>query len=119
MDNPNNKKHFRLKILDSSTKESIIITLDYSQLTSGRIRKALPLCTQIVTNGESQLLFVGDKNCKLELETLYNLASLIQSMLSGSMTWDIIDQLPPEEKQTEDLNGYLILNSDKQEGAID
>ncbi len=114
-----NKKQFKLKILDSSTKESIIITLDYSQLTSGRIRKALPLCTQIVTKGESQLLFVGDKNCKLELETLYNLASLIQSMLSGSMTWDIIDQLPPEEKQTEHLNGYLILDTDKQEKEIE
>ncbi|MBB4034132.1 hypothetical protein GGR21_000017 [Dysgonomonas hofstadii] len=114
-----NKKQFKLKILDSSTKESIIVTLDYSQLTSDRIRKAIPLCTKIITNGESQLLFVGDKNCKLELETLYNLASLIQSMLSDSMTWDIIDQIPPEEKQTEDLNGYLILNTDKQEGAID
>ncbi len=110
-----NKKQFKLKILDSSTKESIIVTLDYSQLTSDRIRNAIPLCTKIVTNGESQLLFVGDKNCKLELEALYNLASLIQSMLSDSMTWDIIDQIPPEEKQTEDLNGYLILNTDKQE----
>lgn len=113
------KKYFKLKILDSSTKESIIVTLDYSQLTSDRIRKALPLCTQIVTNGESQLLFVGDKNCKLELETLYNLASLIQSMLSGSLTWDIVDEIPPEDKHLTDLNGYLILNSDKQEVAID
>lgn len=107
------EKYFKLKILDNSTKESIIITLDYSQLTSDRIRRTLPLCTQIVTNGESQLLFVGDKNCKMELEALYNLASLIQSMLSDSMTWDIIDQIPPEGKQTEDLNGYLILNTDK------
>lgn len=113
------KKYFKLKILDSSTKESIIITLDYTYLTTIGIQKVLPLCMKIVTNGESQLLFVGDQNCKLELETLYNLASLIQSMLSDSMTWDIIDQLPPEEKQTEDLNGYLILNFDKQKGAID
>lgn len=114
-----NKKYFKLKILDSDTKQSIIVTLDYSQLTSDRIRKAIPLCTKIVTNADSQLIFIGDKNSKLELETLYNFASLTQSMLSDSLTWDIVDEIPPEDKHLEDLNGYLILNTDKQEAAVD
>lgn len=107
------KKYFKLKILDSSTKQSIILTLDYAYLTTIGIQKALPLCTKIVTNGDSQLVFIGDKNSKLELETLYNIASLIQSMLSGSLIWDIIGEISPENKRLQDLNGYLILNTDK------
>lgn len=112
-------KYFKLKILDSNTGESIILMLDYTYLTTIGIQKALPLCMKIVTNGDSQLIFIGDKNSKLELETLYNFASLIQSMLSDSLTWDIVDEIPPEDKHLEDLNGYLILNTDKQEEVAD
>ena len=106
------KKYFKLKILDSGTGESVIVTLDYTYLTTIGIQKILPLCMKIVTNGDSQLIFIGDKNSKLELETLYNFASLVQSMLSGSLTWDIVDEIPPEDKHLTNLNGYLILNTD-------
>lgn len=113
-----NTKQIKLKIIDNDTKESIIITLDYSQLTSSRIKECLPLCIQLVTTGDSKLLFLGDKHCKLDLETLYNIASLFQSLLSGSMIWDVIGQLLPEDQHLTDLDGYLILNVDSQNQSI-
>lgn len=109
-----NKKYFKLKVIDSESKASIVITLDCSRLcTEGiqQMRKITPLCTQVVTKGDNRLIFIGDRNCKLELETIYNFTSFVQTILSDSLTWDIIDEIPVEDKDIEDLNGYLILNT--------
>lgn len=105
-----NKNYFKLKIIDNDRGNSIVITLDYTHLTPIGIQKAIPICTQIVTNGSNKLLFLGNKDSKLELEPLYNIAVLTQSILGGSLVWDIIDELP-KEGEPQDLGGYLILNN--------
>lgn len=110
MNDMENKNYFKLKIIDSDRNESMIITLDYTLLTPIGIQKAIPICTQIVTNGNNKLLFLGSKECKLELEPLYNIAVLVQSILGGHLVWDIIDELPKQD-EPQDLGGYLILNN--------
>jgi len=105
-----NKNYFKLKIIDKDRDESIVVTLDYTRLTPIGIQKAIPICTQIVTNGSNKLLFLGNKDSKLELEPLYNIAVLVQSILGGNLVWDIIDELP-KEGEPQDLGGYLILNN--------
>jgi len=105
-----NKNYFKLKIIDKDKDESMIITLDYTRLTPIGIQKAIPICTQIVTNGNNKLLFLGSKDAKIELEPLYNIAVLAQSILGGNLVWDIIDELPKQD-EPQDLGGYLILNN--------
>lgn len=109
MNDMENKNYFKLKIIDKDRDESMIITLDYTRLTPIRIQKAIPICPQIVTNGNNKLLFLGSKECKLELEPLYNIAVLVQSILGGHLIWDIIDELP-RQGEPQDLGGYLIIN---------
>ena len=110
INNMENKNYFKLKIIDKDRDESIIITLDYTRLTAIGIQKAIPICTPIVTNGNNRLLFLGSKDSKLELEPLYNIAVLTQSILGGNLVWDIIDELPKQD-EPQDLGGYLILNN--------
>lgn len=105
-----NKNYFKLKIIDKDRDDSMIITLDYTHLTPVGIQKAIPICTQIVTNGSNKLLFLGNKDSKLELEPLYNITMLVQSILGGNLVWDIINELP-KEGEPQDLGGYLILNN--------
>ena len=109
MNDMENKNYFKLKIIDKDRRESVIITLDYTRLTPIGIQKAIPICPQIVTNGNNKLLFLGSKECKLELEPLYNIAVLVQSILGGNLVWDIIDELP-KQGEPQDLGGYLIIN---------
>ena len=53
-------------------------------------------------------MFVGKENCKLELEDIYNLVALFQSIIGRTLVWDIIDKhLSSEDSQ--DLAGYLIM----------
>lgn len=105
-----NKNYFKLKIIDKDRGESMTITLDYTRLTAIGIQKAIPIIyPQIVTNGNNKLLFLGSKECKLELEPLYNIAVLVQSILGGNLVWDIIDELP-KKGEPQDLGGYLIIN---------
>lgn len=110
INNMENKNYFKLKIIDKDRDESMIITLDYIRLTAIGIQKAIPICTQIVTNGNNRLFFLGNKDSKLELEPLYNIAVLAQSILGGNLVWDIIDELPKQE-EPQDLGGYLIINN--------
>ena len=110
INNMENKNYFKLKIIDKDRDESMILTLDYTRLTAIGIQKAIPICTQIVTNGNNKLLFLGSKDSKLELEPLYNIAVLAQSILGGNLIWDIIDELP-KQGESQDLGGYLILNN--------
>lgn len=110
MNDMENKNYFKLKIIDKDRDESMILTLDCTRLTAIGIQKVIPICTQIVTNGNNRLLFLGSKDSKLELEPLYNIAVLAQSILGGSLVWDIIDELP-KHGEPQDLGGYLILNS--------
>lgn len=110
MNNMENNNYFKLKIIDNDREESMIITLDYTHLTTIGLQEAVSICTQIVTNGNNKLLFLGTKECKLELEPLYNIAVLVQSILGGHLVWDIIDELPKQE-EPQDLGGYLIINN--------
>lgn len=103
------KNHFKLKMIDSARGESIILTLDYTRLTSIGIQKAIPICAQIVTNGNNKLLFLGNRDCGLELEPLYNIAVLVQSILGGHLVWDIINELP-KQGEPHNLGGYLLIN---------
>lgn len=109
MNDMENKNYFKLKIIEKDRGESMIITLDYTRLKAIGIQKAIPICPQIVTNGDNKLLFLGNKDSKLELEPLYNIAVLVQSLLGGNLVWDIIDELP-KQGEPQDLGGYLIIN---------
>ena len=57
------------------------------------------------------MLFVGKEDCRLTLEDVYNLSSLFQSVVGSGLVWDIIgDYLYTGESQ--DLDGYLLINPD-------
>ena len=109
MNDMENKNYFKLKIIEKDRGESMIITLDYTRLKAIGIQKAIPICIPIVTNGNNRLLVLGSKECKLELEPLYNIAVLVQSILGGNLVWDIINELP-KQGEPQDLGGYLIIN---------
>ena len=89
-------KSFKFKVIRDS--ESIILSLNFSDLSIDIIR-------QLINNS---IKVEANKDCKLELEDIYNLASLIQSIVGKTLVWDIIDNhLSVEDSQ--DLAGYLIL----------
>ena len=97
---------FKFKVIRDS--ESIILSLNFSDLSIDIIRQLINNSIKVEANKECKLLFIGNIDCKLELEDIYNLASLIQSIVGKTLVWDIIDNhLSVEDSQ--DLAGYLIL----------
>lgn len=99
-------KSFKFKVIRDS--ESIILSLNFSDLSIDIIRQLINNSIKVEANKECKLLFIGNIDCKLELEDIYNLASLIQSIVGKTLVWDIIDNhLSAEDRQ--DLAGYLIL----------
>ena len=99
-------KSFKFKVIRDS--ESIILSLNFSDLSIEVIRQLISNSIKLEANKECKLLFIGNIDCKLELEDIYNLASLIQSIVGKTLVWDIIDNhLSAEDSQ--DLAGYLIL----------
>ena len=99
-------KSFKFKVIRDS--ESIILSLNFSDLSIDIIRQLINNSIKVEANKECKLLFIGNIDCKLELEDIYNLASLIQSIVGKTLVWDIIDNhLSVEDSQ--DLAGYLIL----------
>lgn len=98
--------YFKFKVMDKKSGESLILTLDYTVLSAEDIQKIMPV---FITNGNNRLLFLGNKDCELELTALYNIVVSIQSLLGGGIVWDIIDELL-EKDEPHDLGGYLILN---------
>ncbi|EHP51037.1 hypothetical protein [Odoribacter laneus] len=66
---------------------------------------------KIEPNEKCKLLFVGREDCRLSLEDVYNLSSLLQSVVGSVLEWDIIgDYLYTGDSQ--DLDGYLLINPD-------
>ena len=66
---------------------------------------------KIESNEKCKLLFVGREDCRLSLEDVYNLSSLLQSVVGSVLEWDIIgDYLYTGDSQ--DLDGYLLINPD-------
>lgn len=99
-------KSFKFKVIRDS--KSIILSLNFSDLSIDIIRQLINNSIKVEANKECKLLFIGNIDCKLELEDIYNLASLIQSIVGKTLVWDIIDNhLSVEDSQ--DLAGYLIL----------
>ena len=99
-------KSFKFKVIRDS--ESIILSLNFSDLSIEVIRQLINNSIKVEANKECKLLFIGNIDCKLELEDIYNLASLIQSIVGKTLVWDIINNhLSVEDSQ--DLAGYLIL----------
>ena len=99
-------KSFKFKVIRDS--ESIILSLNFSDLSIDIIRQLINNSIKVEANKDCKLLFIGNIDCKLELEDIYNLASLIQSIVGKTLVWDIIDNhLSVEDSQ--DLAGYLIL----------
>lgn len=99
-------KSFKFKVIRDS--ESIILSLNFSDLSIEVIRQLISNSIKLEANKECKLLFIGNIDCKLELEDIYNLASFIQSIVGKTLVWDIIDNhLSVEDSQ--DLAGYLIL----------
>ena len=66
---------------------------------------------KIESNEKCKLLFVGREDCRLSLEDVYKLTSLLQSVVGSVLEWDIIrDYLYTGDSQ--DLDGYLLINPD-------
>ena len=87
------------------------MSLDYTNLTNDIIRPLSERLIKIEPNEKCKLLFVGKENCRLTLEDVYNLSSLFQSVVGSGLVWDIIgDYLYTDESQ--DLDGYLLINPD-------
>lgn len=99
-------KHFKFKIIRD--RESIILSLDFSDLTIEAIRQLVSNSVKLEANKECKLLFIGNIDCKLELEDIYNLASFVQSIVGKTLVWDIINETPKND-EPEDLAGYLII----------
>lgn len=102
-------KHFKFKIIKDS--ESIILSLNFSDLSIEVIRQLISNSIRLEANKECRLLFIGNIDCKLELEDIYNLASFVQSIVGKTLVWDIINEIPKVD-EPEDLAAYLILSSD-------
>lgn len=99
-------KSFKFKVIRDS--ESIILSLNFSDLSIEIIRQLINNSIKVEANKECKLLFIGNIDCKLELEDIYNLASLIQSIVGKTLVWDIINDIPKND-EPEDLAGYLII----------
>ena len=96
-------KSFKFKVIRDS--ESIILSLNFSDLSIEVIRQLISNSIKLEANKECKLLFIGNIDCKLEL---YNLASFIQSIVGKTLVWDIINEAPKND-EPEDLAGYLII----------
>lgn len=107
--NPMQRKIFKFKII--SKEGNCTLSLDYTNLTNEIIRSITKNLIKIEPNEKCKLLFVGKEDCRLTLEDVYNLSSLFQSVVGSGLVWDIIgDYLYTGESQ--DLDGYLLINPD-------
>ena len=103
------RKIFKFKII--SKEGNCILSLDYTNLTNEIIRSITKNLIKIEPNEKCKLLCVGKEDCRLTLEDVYNLSSLFQSVVGSGLVWDIIgDYLYTGESQ--DLDGYLLINPD-------
>lgn len=103
------RKIFKFKIIGK--EGHCILSLDFTNLTNEIIHPITASLIKIEPNEKCKLLFVGNANCRLTLEDVYNLTSLFQSVVGSALVWDIIgDYLHTDDSQ--ELDGYLIINSD-------
>ncbi|MDE5406352.1 hypothetical protein [Bacteroides xylanisolvens] len=103
------RKIFRFKLVNKES--NCILSIDYTSLSSGIISQLATNLIKLELDSKCKLLFIGRKNCRLTLEDVYNLTGLFQSVVSSTLVWDIIDDcLNP--KDSEDLDGYLIIDDD-------
>ena len=103
------RKIFKFKII--SKEGYCILSLDFTNLTNEIIRPITASLIKIEPNKKCKLLFVGKEDCRLTLGDVYNLSSLFQSVIGSTLVWDIIgDYLHTDDSQ--ELDGYLIINSD-------
>ena len=100
------ERHFKFKLIKGD--ESIILTLNCSELSINTIHKLTDNPIKLEAGKECKLLFIGNIDCSLELEDIYNLASFIQSFVGKTLVWDIINESPKID-EPKDLNGYLIV----------
>ena len=103
------KKMFRFKLINR--ENNCILSIDYTKLSSDIISQMSANSIKIESNEKCKLLFVGREDCRLSLEDVYNLSSLLQSVVGSVLEWDIIgDYLYTGDSQ--DLDGYLLINPD-------
>jgi hypothetical protein len=103
------RKIFKFKVISKESK--CVLSLDYTNLTNDITRPISERLIKIEPNEKCKLLFVGKKDCKLTLEDVYNLSNLFQSVVGSTLVWDIIgNYLHVDDSQ--DLDGYLLINSD-------
>ncbi len=100
---------FRFKLINR--ENNCILSIDYTKLSSDIISQMSANSIKIESNEKCKLLFVGREDCRLSLEDVYNLSSLLQSVVGSVLEWDIIgDYLYTGDSQ--DLDGYLLINPD-------
>ena len=99
----------KIKIIDESNNQLIVVELDSLQSLSDKIKKILK-----EEYSESLLIFVGSKNSKLNAETLYKICQAVQKIMGDSLEWKITDKTP-KSMELEDLSAYLILKTKKDE----
>ena len=57
---------------------------------------------------ESLLIFIGDKNSQLSIETLFRIVKAAHNVVGNSLEWRITDK-KPHSMDLEGLSAYLIL----------
>ena len=96
----------KIKITDVENQQISIIELDTTNSDMEILRTIIEK-----TYSESVLVFIADKESKLDISTLYRICKAIYSIVGESLKWDITDTLPnPTEKE---LNAYLILKNEE------
>ena len=99
----------KIKVINESNKQVAIVELDSLQTLSDKIKKILK-----EEYSESLLVFVGSRNSKMDVETLYRICQTVQKIMGNSLEWRITDKTP-ESMELEDLSAYLILKTKKDE----
>ena len=94
----------KIKITDVENQQISIVELDTAN-------SDMEILRAIIENSysESVLIFIADKESKLDISTLYKICKTIYRIVGESLKWDITDTPPnPTDKE---INAYLILKN--------
>ena len=94
----------KLKVSDSDGKELAVIELDISNSIEETLKKVIQESYSGCT-----LIFIGNKDSKLDITTLYETCKAVHSIIGDSLEWSITDT-PPDSAE-KDLDAYLILKN--------
>jgi hypothetical protein len=93
----------KIKVINPEEEQAIIIELTDLENLSNKLKEIINKAFS-----ESLLIFVGDKNSWLSVETLFRIAQTVHNIVGDSLEWRITDK-KPQSMDLEGLSAYLIL----------